>query len=103
MLYAFENSLQNDNHYSQRHWDFIKQSIVDLNKKLEQHNTKVLSISGEVINVFNSLLDIYKIDTVFSHQETGIKITYERDKSFKRFSLFKEESMIGVFVLINRR
>jgi deoxyribodipyrimidine photo-lyase len=85
LLYVFENSLQNDNHYSQRHWNFIKQSIVDLNKKLEIYNTKVLAISGEIINVFNSLEDIYKIDTVFSHQETGIKITYERDKSFKRF------------------
>ena len=85
LLYVFENSLQNDNHYSARHWNFIKQSIVDLNKKLESFNTKVLTISGEVINVFNSLQDIYKIDTVFSHQETGIKITFERDKSFKRF------------------
>jgi deoxyribodipyrimidine photo-lyase len=85
LLYVFENSLQNDNHYSPRHWNFIKQSIVDLNKKLEQYNTKVLTISGEIINVFNSLQDIYKIDTVFSHQETGIKITYERDKSFKRY------------------
>lgn len=84
-LYVFENSLINDGHYSQRHWDFIKQSIVDINKQLEQSNTQVLCVTSEILKVFNTIQEIYKIDTVFSHQETGIKITYERDKKFKRF------------------
>jgi len=85
LLYVFENSLENDLHYSRRHWNFIKQSIQDLNQQLEEHNSKVLSVKGEVINTFNKLLSTYKITDVFSHQETGIQITYDRDKSFKRF------------------
>jgi deoxyribodipyrimidine photo-lyase len=36
LLYVFEKSLENDTHYSARHWNFIKQSIVDLNKQLEK-------------------------------------------------------------------
>lgn len=85
LLYVFERSLENDPHYSQRHWDFIKQSLVDINKQLKKSNTHVLAVSSEVAAVFNTLQEIYKIDSVFSHQETGLKITYERDKAFKRF------------------
>jgi deoxyribodipyrimidine photo-lyase len=60
--------------------EFIKQSIVDLNKQRKkiQHNGR----SSDQIR-FNFLEENYKIKTVYSHQETGIKITYERDKTFK--------------------
>lgn len=85
LLYVFEKSLENDTHYSARHWNFIKQSLVDLNKQLEKSNTKVLAVSSEVLQVFNILEETYKINMVCSHQETGLKITYERDKTFKRF------------------
>lgn len=85
LLYVFEKSLENDSHYSSRHWNFIKQSLVDINKQLEQSNTQVLAVTSEVIQVFNIIEETYKIETVYSHQETGLKITYERDKTFKRF------------------
>ena len=85
LLYVLEKSLENDSHYNSRHWNFIKQSLVDINKQLEQSNTQVLAVSSEVIQVFNILEETYKIETVYSHQETGLKITYERDKTFKRF------------------
>lgn len=84
-LYVFENSLLNDPHYNQRHWNFIKQSIVDLNEDLNAFNTKILCVETEVITVFNQLQNYYKIHTVFSHQETGLLITYTRDKDFARY------------------
>ena len=85
LLYVFEKSLKNDSHYSKRHWNFIKQSLIDINTQLEKSNTKVLAVSSEVLQVFNILEETYKIDNVYSHQETGLKVTYERDKTFKRF------------------
>lgn len=84
-LYVFENSLLNDPHYNQRHWNFIKQSIVDLNEDLNAFNTKILCVETEVITAFNQLQNYYKIHTVFSHQETGLLITYTRDKDFARY------------------
>jgi deoxyribodipyrimidine photo-lyase len=84
-LYIFENSLINDPHYSERHWTFIKQSLVDINDDLKDSNTKILSVNSEVITVFNQLQNYYKINTVFSHQETGLLITYNRDKDFARY------------------
>ncbi|MCL4129522.1 UNVERIFIED_CONTAM: hypothetical protein GTU68_060752 [Idotea baltica] len=84
-LYVFENSLIDDPHYNVRHWNFIKQSILDLNEDLKEYNTKVLCAQTEVITAFNQLQNNYKIDTVFSHQETGLLITYNRDKDFARY------------------
>jgi deoxyribodipyrimidine photo-lyase len=108
LLYVFENSLQNDGHYSERHWNFIKQSIQDINQQLLPFNTKVLCVAGEVISIINSIQEVYKIDRVFSHQETGIKTTYERDKSFKRFCKnnfiqWKENINNGIFRALENR
>ncbi len=84
-LYVFENSLIHDPHYDKRHWNFIKQSITDINSNLKQYNTKVLSVQTEVVTAFNQLQNYFKIHTVFSHQETGLLITYNRDKDFARY------------------
>ncbi len=85
LLYVFENSLQEDKHYSERHWNFIKQSLFDLNTQLIPYNTRVLCMSSEVIHAIGTLQQFWKIDQIFSHRETGIRITYERDKAFSRF------------------
>ena len=84
-LYVFENLLLNDVHYSKRHWDFIKESISDINEDLTKYNTKVLSVTGDIAAVFNQLQSKYIISEVFSHQETGLLVTFNRDKEFARY------------------
>jgi deoxyribodipyrimidine photo-lyase len=85
LLYVFEQLLIEDEHYSERHWNFVKQSLVDLNKQLETYNSKVLVVTSDMIAVVNQLLNFYEISNIYSHQETGLLVTYERDKSFSRF------------------
>jgi deoxyribodipyrimidine photo-lyase len=85
ILYVFEHILLNDDHYSERHFNFIKESLRDINKALEQYNTKVLTVISDITNTFNQLQTFYKIDTIYSHVETGLLITYNRDKEFKRY------------------
>ncbi|XCF04926.1 deoxyribodipyrimidine photo-lyase [Tamlana crocina] len=85
LLYCFEPLLLNDPHYSQRHWDFIKQSLTDLNHSLKPYHSKVLVVQSDIIAAINQILSAYKINNVYSHQETGILATFNRDKSFKRF------------------
>ena len=85
LLYAFEPMLMEDNHYSERHWNFVKESIKDLNQRLESHHSKILTIEADIISAINQLMEFYTIKDIYSHQETGILITYNRDKSFKRF------------------
>lgn len=85
LLYVFEQLLVDDAHYSQRHWNFIKESLADLNTQLKPYNSKVLIVNSDIIAVVNQLLNTYHISDIYSHQETGILVTYERDKTFNRF------------------
>ena len=84
-LYVFENTLMNDAHYNDRHWNFIKQSLEDINEDLQKYDTKVFTINSEVVSAFNQLQNYFQIECVFSHQETGLQITYNRDKDFTRY------------------
>lgn len=85
LLYAFETILKDDNHYSERHWNFIKESIVDLNEHLKPYESKVFAVEADMTSVINQLMEHYTIRDIYSHQETGILVTYNRDKLFKRF------------------
>jgi deoxyribodipyrimidine photo-lyase len=85
ILYVFEHTLLNDNHYSTRHFNFIKESLKDINSQLNPYDTKVLTVTSDITSAFNQLQSFYKIDTVHSHLETGLLITYNRDKEFTRY------------------
>ncbi|MFP4846118.1 deoxyribodipyrimidine photo-lyase/cryptochrome family protein [Winogradskyella sp. PE311] len=85
IFYAFEYILLNDEHYSERHFNFIKESLIDLNVQLQPFNTKVLTVDCDIQSAFNLIQEFYKVDTIFSHVETGLLITYNRDKEFKRY------------------
>ena len=85
LLYVFENLLLNDVHYSERHFNFIKQSLIDLNERLQPFNTEVLSVVSDISSAFNQIQSVYRVENVFSHVETGLLVTYNRDKEFKRY------------------
>ncbi|WP_296317690.1 cryptochrome/deoxyribodipyrimidine photo-lyase family protein [Winogradskyella sp. UBA3174] len=85
LLYVFEHILLNDDHYNERHFNFIKESIQDVNNQLIPFNSKILTVTSDITSAFNQLQEFYKIDTIYSHFETGLLITYTRDKEFKRY------------------
>jgi deoxyribodipyrimidine photo-lyase len=62
-----------------RHWRFIYESILDLQSKLNPINRTFYYFHNEVQTVFSELVKNYDIKTVFSHQEIGNKITFDRD------------------------
>jgi deoxyribodipyrimidine photo-lyase len=65
--------------------DFIKQSLVDLNKQLEVFNTRILTLEGEVIPLLEKLNQHFKIEALYSHYETGIGLTFTRDLKVKKW------------------
>ncbi len=85
LLYIVENSLVEEPHFSIRHLDFIKQSLVDLNKQLEVFNTRILALEGEVIPLLEQLNHHFKIEALYSHFETGIGLTFTRDLEVKKW------------------
>ena len=102
LLYVCENSLRKEPHSSERHFDFIKQSISDLNRQLIPFNTKVLALKGEVIPVLDKLHRKINVAGLYSHLETGIDLTFKRDKNVQKWCTennipWKEERQQGVF------
>jgi deoxyribodipyrimidine photolyase len=54
LLYIFEPSLIQDVHYSPRHWQFVWESLIDLQKRLSQihPNAKLWVVREEVLPFF---------------------------------------------------
>lgn len=85
MVYFFEPSLVNSPKSDTRHWRFVWQSLKEINEKLFPYNGKVHLVYQEVLPFFEKLNEQYHIQAVFSHQETGIRLTYQRDRAVKGF------------------
>lgn len=81
----FEPSVMSYPDSDVRHWRFIYESIQDLNKKLAPSKAKIYFFHDEVKTVFSKLIQEYEVKSVFSHQEIGNKLTYDRDLEMKAF------------------
>ena len=78
VLFIFEPIVENNYDFALRHFQFLYQSLLDLKKKLPVHITY-----GDALSIFRSLSEQFAIQNVFSHQETGNLVTYERDLMMK--------------------
>jgi deoxyribodipyrimidine photo-lyase len=74
-----------DLHYDKRHWNFVKQSLEDLNRQLLPYCSKVLVINNTINSTLETLIESFNITNIYSHQETGIASTFKRDLRFKRY------------------
>ena len=84
-IYIFEDMLYHNPHYSLRHFNFIKQSLNELNRELVAYRTRILILHAECLAFFKQLLERVQIHEVFSHQETGLDCTYKRDLNLSMF------------------
>ncbi len=89
LLYCFEPSVMNYDDSDVRHWRFVYQSLQEMQLKLNDLNAQLYVFHAEASTVFQNLAEKYVIKKVFSHQEIGNKITYDRDLLIKRFCLNK--------------
>lgn len=85
IVYFFEPSLISSPDTSIRHLQFQYQSILSLNKKLESFNRKVDLFYAEALEAFSEVTAHYIIKNIFSYQESGTEITYNRDKAVAVF------------------
>ena len=90
LLYVYEPTILKDSHYSERHFRFVAQSIADVNDRLQPLSTQVLVVKSDVTAVLDHLLTCYGKLTMYSLQETGIQITYDRDKAVAKYCQSKD-------------
>ena len=92
LIYCFEPSLMSNDDSDVRHWRFVYQSLQDMQEKLKGINAQLFIFHNEVINVFTEINNYFSINTVFSHQEIGNKISYDRDVLMHSF--FKSNAIV---------
>ena len=85
LLYIIEPMLIHDAHYRGRHWHFIAQSLNELNMQLRPYGTAIQVLEGEAETLLKTLHKHLPIKQLFSHAETGLGLTFERDRRIMRF------------------
>lgn len=85
LLFCFEPSLSYSYDFDLRHWSFQYQSLMDCNAQLEKYQTQILWGRVEVLEALDAISKNFRIVEIFSHQETGTQLTFDRDKEVKRF------------------
>jgi deoxyribodipyrimidine photo-lyase len=95
LLYCFEPSVMQHYDADVRHFRFVYQCLMDMKKQLvlaNNANLDILICHNETDKVFKTLMEKFEIQTVFSHEEIGNNLTYDRDKRLKK--LFKNNHII---------
>jgi deoxyribodipyrimidine photo-lyase len=85
LLYVYEPSLIAAPESSNRHWNFVRQSISDLNHLLAPHSIQIQEYHCEVLQILEAITEVYDIHSVYSHEETGLQVTYDRDRAVKKW------------------
>jgi deoxyribodipyrimidine photo-lyase len=80
IIYIFDTGLIHHHDTALRHLQFIYHSIRDINHQLMPHNRKVEMFYGPSEDIFTYLVRNNSIKKVFSYQETGVKLSWDRDK-----------------------
>ena len=108
LVYFFEPTVMSNDDSDVRHWRFIYESLQEMNTKLKVINTEIHIFHTEVNDVFEKLVEEYEIKTVFSHQEIGNKVTFDRDIAIQSFFddnkiSWKQSQMHGVIRKLKSR
>jgi deoxyribodipyrimidine photo-lyase len=101
LLYFFEKNLIDAPQSDDRHWRFVYQSLEDMKERLINHQIQLYVLYSDPLETLCQIHLEYTIKNIYSHIETGIAITYERDKKInswckKNGILWKEFPQNGV-------
>ena len=80
IIYIFDKKIIDCMDFSKRHMRFIYQSILDANQKLVKYNKEINIFLGDSVEIFKFLIQKFIIKNIFSYQESGTELTWNRDK-----------------------
>jgi len=85
LLYLFEPALLGASDSDTRHWRFVRQSLVDMQMRLRPFGVIMHVCHADAQDFFRELCDELHVTRVLSHEETGTRITYDRDLALAAF------------------
>ncbi|MFK7828338.1 MAG: FAD-binding domain-containing protein [Congregibacter sp.] len=83
LMYCFEPELLQDSHYSARHWRFVWESLLELRSELRPCGLYLHIYEADPRKLFDTLLRAGAVHSVYSHEETGLAVSFDRDKALQ--------------------
>jgi len=107
-LYCFEPTIMAYADSDTRHWRFVFESLQEMKEKVEDVQGRLHIFHNEALLVFGEIAKHYHIKTIFSHEEIGNQLTYDRDIAMQSFCKmntinWKEYQLHGVIRKLKSR
>lgn len=83
-IFLLEPLFKNHPAWSLRHWQAQYASAIELKKRLAAQQQTLLILHGSAADIFSALQQHLSLKAVYSHQETDIEASYNRDKLLKK-------------------
>jgi deoxyribodipyrimidine photo-lyase len=80
-LYIIEPEYWRGKDASARHWEVIRESLLELQLALRSLGIEIMLRTGDAVSVLHNLKHQYHFAQLWSHEETGNAFTYRRDLS----------------------
>ena len=80
-LYVVEPSLWAADDAADLHYQFLIESLRALDAQLKRHGGRLHVVSGEMVDILAKLLRVAPAFSLYSHEETGNAISYQRDQA----------------------
>ena len=84
-LYVFEPSVWKDPHYDVRHRRFIEESLLEMSAELRSQGHALHVLEAEMEDVLETLASQLGRFTLYSYEETGVDLTFQRDLRIKKW------------------
>ncbi|MES2794526.1 MAG: deoxyribodipyrimidine photo-lyase, partial [Bacteroidota bacterium] len=85
LLYCFETSMMAHPDADVRHWRFVNESLLEMNGRLKALDAQLFIFHDEVLTVLLEISKNYSIQNIFSHQEVGNRLSFDRDIAVAEF------------------
>ncbi len=85
LVYSFEPTIMNYDDSDVRHWRFVHESLMDMQERVAKWRTIIHIFHCEALDMFERLNECYNIKHIYSHQEIGNKLSYDRDMAMQQF------------------
>ena len=74
LVYLIEPSLLRNPHYRGRHWQFIGQSLEDLQHAVQVTGHRIAVLEGDAVEVFGEVHRRLGVKRLLSYEETGLEV-----------------------------
>jgi deoxyribodipyrimidine photo-lyase len=85
-LYIVEPSVVEASDFSGAHWTFVRECLAELRARLADRGQPLVVRRGEAVATFQRLYDANGPFTLWAHQETGTRLTFDRDRAVRAWA-----------------